>query len=60
VEPPSAPELSDDELAREIELLGVLVLAASRSPRHLTQDEVDEVLRSSDEDTDLLGDDDDP
>lgn len=45
MEPPSEPELTDLVLAGEIELLTALVLAATRATHHLTQDEVDEVLR---------------
>jgi hypothetical protein len=45
VDPPSAPDLTDSALAAEIELLGELVLAASRAPGRLTQDEVDQVLK---------------
>ena len=37
-------ELDDDILAEEIRLLGELVLAASGVSRHLTQDEVDQLL----------------
>lgn len=39
-----ARELDDDILAEEIKLLGELVLAASGVRRHLTQDEVDQLL----------------
>lgn len=39
-----ADELTDGPLSQEIRLLGDLVLAASRVARHLTQDEVDQVL----------------
>ena len=41
----SARELNDEALAEEIMLLGDLVLAASSVARHLTQDEVDQVLK---------------
>ena len=40
----SSRELNDDVLSEEIRLLGELVLAASSVTRHLTQDEVDQVL----------------
>ncbi len=40
----AADELTDEPLSQEIRLLGDLVLAASRVARHLTQDEVDQVL----------------
>jgi hypothetical protein len=40
----SCRELNDDVLSEEIRLLGELVLAASGVRRHLTQDEVDQVL----------------
>jgi hypothetical protein len=40
----SAGELHDGALSEEIRLLGALVLAASSTTRHLTPDEVDEVL----------------
>ena len=39
-----ARELDDDILAEEIKLLGELVLAASGVSRHLTQNEVDQLL----------------
>jgi hypothetical protein len=44
VHPQSAGELDDGALSEEIRLLGALVLAASGTTRHLTPDEVDEVL----------------
>ncbi len=37
-------DLVDDELADEIELVSDLVVAASTSSRHFTQDEVDALL----------------
>jgi hypothetical protein len=40
----SARELTDEVLAEEIELLGEVVLAGSGAARHLTQEEVDDVL----------------
>jgi len=45
VQPGSNPELNDTTLAGEIRLLGDLMLAASRVTRHLTQAEVDRVLK---------------
>lgn len=39
-----AGELHDENLSQEIELLGDLVLAASRVARHLTPDEIDQIL----------------
>ena len=44
VDSSSADELTDEPLSQEIRLLGDLVLAASRVARHLTQDEVDQLL----------------
>jgi hypothetical protein len=41
-----ARELHDAPLSEEIKLLGDLVLAASGVARHLTQDEVDQILRT--------------
>jgi hypothetical protein len=40
----SAGELNDEPLSQEIELLGELVVAASGMTRHLTREEVDQVL----------------
>jgi hypothetical protein len=40
----SSDELTDDVLDAEIQLLGQLVLAASAVPRHLTPEEVDQLL----------------
>jgi hypothetical protein len=37
-------DLLDVQLADEIELVSDLVVAASSSPRHLTPDEIDELL----------------
>ena len=37
-------ELTDDALDEEIDLLGHVVLTASSMTRHLTQEEVDEIL----------------
>lgn len=37
-------DLLDVQLADEIELVSDLVVAASSSPRHLTSDEIDELL----------------
>ena len=45
MQPGSNPELNDTTLAGEIRLLGDLMLAASRVTRHLTQAEVDRVLK---------------
>ena len=42
--PQFAGELDDGALAEEIRLLGALVLAASDARRHLTPDEVDDIL----------------
>jgi hypothetical protein len=44
VQPESSRELSDETLAEEIALLGVLILAVSGVTRHLTHAEVDQVL----------------
>ena len=38
-------ELDDEVLSQEIKLLGELVLAASSVTQHLTEDEVDQILR---------------
>lgn len=45
MQPDSHRELNDETLADEIRLLGDLVLAASRVTRHLTQVEVDQILK---------------
>lgn len=45
MQPDSNRELNDETLADEIRLLGDLVLAASRVTRHLTQVEVDQILK---------------
>jgi hypothetical protein len=36
--------LEDDELLDEVELTASLMVAANRADRHLTQDEIDQVL----------------
>jgi hypothetical protein len=46
-------DLLDVALADEIELVSDLVVAASSSPRHFTQDEVDALLGISGEQTSL-------
>ena len=38
------PALHDDQLESEIKLVGDLVLAASQSEHHLTDERIDEVL----------------
>jgi hypothetical protein len=38
------PALHDDQLETEIKLVGDLVLAASQSEQHLTDERIDEVL----------------
>jgi len=42
---PFGRELDDEVLSQEITLLGEVVIAASRVTQHLTQDEVDQILR---------------
>ena len=42
--PNAGGELTDDALQDEIELVGDLVVAASASPRALTNEEIDRVL----------------
>jgi hypothetical protein len=44
LDPLFAGELDDEVLSAEITLLGDLVLAATRVARHLTEDEVDQIL----------------
>ena len=44
VEPVTDPALHDDQLETEIKLVGDLVLAASQSEQHLTDERIDEVL----------------
>lgn len=41
---PKDPSLTDEQLEREIQLVGELVLAASRSAGPLPQEEIDAVL----------------
>ena len=43
-DPNAGGELTDDALQDEIELVGDLVVAASASPRALTNEEIDRVL----------------
>lgn len=38
------PSLHDEQLEREIQLVGELVLAASQSDAHLTEERIDEIL----------------
>ena len=38
------PSLHDEQLEREIQLVGELVLAASQSEQHLTDERIDEIL----------------
>jgi hypothetical protein len=38
------PSLHDEQLEREIQLVGELVLAASQSEDHLTEERIDELL----------------
>ena len=45
-----ADDLVDEALRDEIELVSDLVVAASTSPRHFTQDEVDALLGVADTD----------
>lgn len=40
-------DLHDEQLSQEIRLLGDFVLAASMLTRHLTQDEVDQILEQN-------------
>lgn len=44
MDPHAAGDLHDETLSDEIRLLGEVVLAASGFSRHLTDDEVDELL----------------
>ncbi len=44
VEHVTDPALHDDQLETEIKLVGDLVLAASQSEQHLTDERIDEVL----------------
>lgn len=54
MDPHSFCDLHDEQLWQEIRLLGDLVLAASVLTRHLTQDEVDQVLEKHEASSEAL------